>query len=78
MFEKIVSLLENYTETPRERITKEATLQGDLELNSLDIVNLVVAFEEAFDISINDEDIRSFVTVGDIVDYIGARVDSSS
>lgn len=78
MFEKIVSLLENYTEIPREKITKIATLQGDLELNSLDIVNLVVAFEEAFDISINDEDIRSFVTVGDIVDYIGARVDSSS
>lgn len=70
MLEQIRRILSTYVEKPVEEITEETTLLGDLELNSLDVVNLVVEFEEQFEIEIKDEDIRTFITVGDMMEYI--------
>jgi acyl carrier protein len=54
----------------KDKITEESALIADLGLNSLDVINVVVAFEEEFDIDIPDKDIKSFSTVGDIVKYL--------
>ena len=51
-------------------VTPSASFVDDLGADSLDIVELVMAFEEAFDIEIPDEDAEKITTVGDAVNYI--------
>ncbi|MBO5459606.1 MAG: acyl carrier protein [Lachnospira sp.] len=70
MRDKIVDILLEYTQAEREDITSETALIADLGLNSLDIMNLVSAFEDEFDIEIPDRIIPGFVTVGDIEAYL--------
>lgn len=67
MLEKIAEILSKYT---KEEITAESTLVNDLGLSSFDIVSIVTAFEDEFDIEISDRDIRKLVSVADIIDYI--------
>jgi acyl carrier protein len=47
-----------------------ATAFADLELDSLDVVQMVMAIEEAFDIEIDDDDVDKLKTVGQLVEYI--------
>ena len=54
-----------------ETVKPESTFVDDLGADSLDTVELVMAFEEAFDIEIPDEDAEKIRTVQDAVDYIG-------
>ncbi|RIY33114.1 acyl carrier protein [Psittacicella hinzii] len=58
-----------------DRITPEASFTEDLGADSLDTVELVMAFEEAFDITIPDEDQEKISTVQSAIDYITARVE---
>ena len=53
-----------------EEVTLEASFQDDLGADSLDVVELVMAFEEEFDIKIPDEDTETINTVADAVKYI--------
>ena len=57
-----------------DTITSETTFIDDLGADSLDIVELVMAIEEEFDIEIPDSDAEKVVTVGDVVDYIKENV----
>ena len=59
----------------QENVTPLANLKDDLEMDSLDAVELNMALEEAFDLSIPDEDLMSFVTVKDIADYIDSHLE---
>jgi len=52
------------------KITLDAKLKEDLELDSLDSVELIMSAEEEFGIEIPDEDVMNFKTVNDIVNYI--------
>ena len=54
-----------------EEVTANASFVDDLGADSLDTVELVMAFEEAFDIEIPDEDAEKIRTVQDAIDYIG-------
>jgi acyl carrier protein len=56
-----------------EDVNVEASFIDDLGADSLDTVELVMAFEEAFDIEIPDEDAEKMVTVGDAVKYLEGR-----
>ena len=73
MLEKIRDILKDYTEVPAEKITPQSHFRNDLGLNSLDVVNVVVAFEDEFDIEIDDDDISSMVIVEDAIRYITER-----
>ncbi len=73
MLEKIRDILKDYTEVPAEKITPQSHFRNDLGLNSLDVVNVVVAFEDEFDIEIDDDDISSMVRVEDAIRYITER-----
>ena len=73
MLEKIRDILKDYTEVPAEKITPQSHFRDDLGLNSLDVVNVVVAFEDEFGIEIDDDDISSMVRVKDAIDYISER-----
>lgn len=74
MLEKVKEILTDYTEVPVTEITLATDLLNDLDLNSLDVVNIVVAFEDEFGIEIPDRAIRDLTTVEDIVRYLEAHV----
>lgn len=56
------------------QVTKDASFQESLNADSLDIVELIMAFEEGFDIEIPDDDAEKIRTVGDAVEYIGKQL----
>ncbi|KAF0108757.1 MAG: acyl carrier protein [Anaerolineaceae bacterium] len=56
-----------------KKITMEARFREDLEADSLDLVELVMAFEEKFGGEISDEDAQKIKTVGDAVNFLGKK-----
>lgn len=70
MFEKIVSILQEYSGEDKSLIVPEARLTADLGLNSLDVISIVVAFEDEFGVEISNEDLRTFQRVLDIEAYL--------
>jgi len=56
------------------KVTEEATFADDLEADSLDVVELVMALEEKLDISIPEEDLEGIKTVGEALNVIDAKV----
>lgn len=67
MLQNIRNILEEYVDVPKEQITMETNLLNDLGLSSLDVVNMIVAFEDEFEIEIPDRKLSEIVTVGDVV-----------
>jgi len=57
-----------------EKLKNEASFVQDLGADSLDVVELVMAFEEEFGIEIPDEDAEKIRTVGDVINYLKERV----
>ena len=74
MFEKAVEIIKGFTETPVNEIKPESQLISDLGLNSLNIVEIVSAFEDAFDIEISDRSIKGLRTIGDVADLLEKNV----
>lgn len=72
-FEKVKEVIVETANVNEEDVKLEANLKEDLGLDSLDAVELNMALEEAFNLSIADEDLAKFATVKDIVDYIDAN-----
>ena len=67
----INDVFEEYFEIEREKLLPEMNIFEDLELDSLDIVDLVVAMQKKFNVSIRDDErIRSVRTLGDIYQFI--------
>jgi acyl carrier protein len=59
-----------------EKLKEDANFVQDLGADSLDVVELVMAFEEEFGIEIPDEDAEKIRTVGDVINYLKERVQS--
>ena len=59
-------------------LVPEANLLDDLGADSLDVVELVMALEEEFGIEVPDEDVENIRTIGDIVRYVGSKVEASA
>ena len=74
IFEKVKKIIVEQLGVAETSITMEASFIDDLGADSLDIVELVMALEEEFDIEIPDADAEKVVTVGDVVDYIKENV----
>jgi acyl carrier protein len=72
MLEKVIDIISEFTEVEKTKITAESGLVEDLGLNSLDVINVVVAFEDEFGIEIPDNKIKDLVTIGDIVECLKA------
>ncbi|WDV47662.1 acyl carrier protein [Clostridiaceae bacterium M8S5] len=70
VFEKLVKIIHEQLSVPAEDITLETSLQNDLEADSLDIVELIMAIEDEFNIEISDDEAESIKTVKDAVEYI--------
>ena len=72
--EKVISIVFEQMGVPREKVTPETSFINDLGADSLDTVELVMEFEDAFDISIPDEEAEKIQTVGDAIKYIEDNV----
>lgn len=70
MYEKFAQLLVDELQIDKDDITMEAELSNDLGINSIELADLVMLCEDKFGIEINDDDIRTFTTVGDVVAYL--------
>jgi acyl carrier protein len=71
--EKVGKIIVEQLEVPIEKVVPAASFTEDLKADSLAIVELVLALEEAFKIEIPDEDTEKIKTVGDAINYIKAR-----
>ena len=74
VFEKVKSIIVEQLGVADTSVEMEASFIDDLGADSLDIVELVMALEEEFDLEIPDADAEKVVTVGDVVDYIKENV----
>ena len=74
VFEKVKGIIVEQLGVTEETVTGDASFIDDLGADSLDIVEIVMALEEEFDIEIPDADAEKVVTVGDVVDYIKENV----
>ncbi len=74
IFEKIANILVEQLGTDSDDITMESNFTDDLNADSLDIVELVMAMEQEFGLSIPDEEAEKIKTVGDAVDFIKKNI----
>lgn len=74
LFDEVVKNIAEVAEIPIEDIKEDSNLLNDLELESLDIVSLVSILEKNYNIEILDKDIKTLITVGDVVRYIESHV----
>ena len=74
IFDKVKSIIVEQLGVADTSVTMEASFIDDLGADSLDIVELIMALEEEFDMEIPDADAEKVVTVGDVVDYIKENI----
>jgi acyl carrier protein len=77
-FEKVKKTVAEQLTVEAEKITPQSNFIDDLGADSLDLVELVMAFEEEFEIEIPDEAAEKILTVQDAVDYINKQVATSA
>jgi len=70
VFEKVKEIIVEQLGVEEADVTLESSFIDDLGADSLDIVELIMALEEEFDLEIPDEDAEKITVVGDVVDYI--------
>ena len=71
--QRVKEIIVNQLNVNEEQITPTASFLDDLGADSLDTVELIMAFEEEFDLEIPDEDAEKIKTVGDAVNYIKSK-----
>ena len=75
IFAKVKEVIIDQLSVDEDDVTSEASFFDDLGADSLDIVELVMALEDSFSISIPDEEAESIKTVGDAVEFIAANME---
>ncbi len=74
LFEKVKEVIVRELSVPESKVTENASFDGDLSADSLDVVELVMALEDEFDVEIPEEDAEKIQTVGDAVRYLEAKL----
>jgi acyl carrier protein len=72
-FEEVKAIIVDLLGVTPEKVTREARFREDLEADSLDLVELIMAFEDKFGSQISDEDAQKITTVGHAVDFVSAQ-----
>ena len=75
IFDNVVRILAEQLDADADKITPETRIAEALNADSLDVVELLMAVEEEFDVQIPDEEIENLTTVGAVVDYIQAHAE---
>ncbi len=74
VFERVKRIIVDQLGVDEAKVTREAKFRQDLEADSLDLVELIMAFEEEFGGEISDEDAQKITSVGEAVDYLQAHL----
>jgi acyl carrier protein len=72
VFEEVKAIIVDLLGVDPAKVTREARFREDLEADSLDLVELIMAFEDKFGAQISDEDAQKITTVGHAVDYVAS------
>ncbi len=72
-FEDVKTIIVDLLGVDESKVTPEARFREDLEADSLDLVELIMAFEDKFGGEISDEDAQKITTVGEAVNYLNAH-----
>lgn len=75
VFDKVKKIIVDQLDVEEDKVTEAARITDDLGADSLDVVDLVMSFEEEFDIEIPDDQVEKIKTVGDIVKFIEEKVE---
>ena len=70
MFEKLVEILKEQLNLDGKEIKPESSFKEDLEVDSLDLFELVMAIEDEFDVEIPSEDLEKLTTIQSVMDYL--------
>ncbi|HIH2763910.1 MAG TPA: acyl carrier protein [Candidatus Azoamicus sp.] len=73
-FERIKKLIVEHTEIDENKITLQSSFSDDLGADSLDIVEIIMALEEQFEIEITDEEANNLITIKDAVDFVNTKL----
>ncbi len=73
MFEKVKEVIVEKLNADGMEITEETSFKEDLDADSLDLFEMVMALEEEFGIEIPSEDLEKLVTVGDVLEYLADK-----
>lgn len=73
-FERVKEILVEQLDVDEASITLETSILNDLEADSLDLVEVIMAIEEEFDIEIPDEEIEKISTVGEAISFINELI----
>jgi acyl carrier protein len=73
-FEKFRGCAVEVLQVPADKVTKEARFAEDLDADSLDLVELVMALEEAFDVTVEETELEGIETIGQAYDLITAKL----
>mgnify|MGYP001029058579 CR=1 FL=1 len=78
VYAKVQEIIVELLEVEPDEVTRDASFREDLEADSLDLVELLMAFEDEFGSPIPDEDVKQINTVGDAVTYIEKRMEEEA
>lgn len=70
LFEQVKEVIVRELAVPESWVTESATFEGDLKADSLDVVELVMALEDEFEVDIPEEEAQKITTVGEAVRYL--------
>jgi len=76
VYEKIRVIIVEQLGVDEDKVTPDARFREDLEADSLDLVELIMAFEDEFGGEISDEEAQQIKTVGQAVDYLNLRMEA--
>ena len=72
-FTRVQAIIVEQLGVDADEVTMEASFRDDLEADSLDLVELIMAFEEEFGGEISDDEAQNLTTVGDVVNYLNSQ-----
>ena len=74
MYDKVVEIIARQLQIDTDMIDEHTKIMEDLGADSLDVVEMLMAMEDSFGITVPDEDIEELVTVSDIVEYVESNM----
>lgn len=75
ILERLTKIISEQLDISDDKITNDSSFQDDFGADSLDIVELIMALEDEFELEIEDEEAENLKTVGDAVEYIQNHID---
>ncbi len=76
IFDEVTELLAEQLNIDKSTITRESRIVEDLHTDSLDMVEMLIALEDKYQISVPDEDAKNLDTIGKLVDYVEAKINA--